>query len=145
MNTPPALVFAPFLAICLMNQSAEAHTQLGALGNSAQATDIYLATCQDDGSGPPDYLQARIIDLPPVARPIISLNLSKDGKSAVTNDPKDGDVNYGPLVSLKAGKGGYTLTVAKSAKGAEIYRFEFHCNTAAKVHTGSAIVKKQDQ
>lgn len=140
-------LFLIFSALSLYSLSPQgmAHTQLGSLGATATATDIYLATCQDDGSGPPDRLSAKIIDLPPVMAPVINLTVTRNGKSVVARDTTDGDAKYSPDVLLREGQGVYTLAVSKSARGAEIYRFEFHCSTVAGVHTGSSIVKKQDQ
>jgi len=145
MNRPSLFLTLSALSLCAVSLPAMAHTQLGALGTAATATDIYMATCQDDGSGSPDRLTSKIIDLPPVMAPVISLTVTRNGKSVVARDNADGDAKYSPEVQLREGKGVYTLVVSKSAKGAEIYRFDFHCSTDAGVHTGSSIVKKQDQ
>ncbi len=145
MNKPYIPFLFSILSLALTSLDTEAHTRLGALGATATATDIYLATCLNDGSGLPDNLVGKIIDLPPVVAASVALTVSKDGKSVVAGDPVDGDSKYSPEVRLKGGAGVYTFTVAKSAKGQELYRFEFHCATATGVHTGSSIVKKQDQ
>ena len=145
MNRRSLFLMIKTLGLCGLSLPAMAHTQLGALGTAATATDIYMATCQDDGSGSPDRLTSKIIDLPPVMAPVISLTVTRNGKSVVARDNADGDAKYSPEVQLREGKGVYTLAVSKSAKGAEIYRFALHCSTDAGVHTGSSIVKKQDQ
>ena len=80
MNKPYIPFLFSILSLALTSLDTEAHTQLGALGATATATDIYLATCLNDGSGLPDNLVGKIIDLPPVVAARVALTVSKDGK-----------------------------------------------------------------
>ena len=125
--------------------STAAHTQYGALGKPATATDIYQATCLDDGNGTPHHLVIQVIDLPPVKPPQVSVQASKGGVSVTTTDKKDGDSVYSPAATLNGGAGAYTLKVYKSAAGSEVYTFVFHCVTSANVHTGTDISVIQNQ
>jgi len=145
MNPSRSILVSTCPLLLLFCSQAQAHTQLGALGLSATATDIYQASCLDDGNGPPHHLTTQIMDMAPVAAPVITLTVSKDGKTKSTFDPRDGDSQYSPALTVEAGAGNYLLTVTKSAVGKESYMLQYHCITANNVHTGSTLIKKQDQ
>ena len=131
---------------------AAAHTQSGALGSaasSAAATDVYAVSCSNNGSGAPAKLFLQVKDLAPVLAPVISIQASK-GTIASTQsvDIKDGDAIYSTGVYLSGGAGVYSLKVNKFAstvKGLETYTAQFHCTTAAGVHTGTTWVMTQNR
>lgn len=145
MNKQADYPLIALLLLPLFSGNLWAHTQLGALGKPASATDIYQVTCLDDGNGPPHHLSTQVMDRAPVAPPMVSVTMTKDGKSAKSTDPIDGDNQYSPETPLPGGGGAYLVSVTKSAKGSEIYTLQYHCITANNVHTGSSLVKKQDQ
>ena len=127
---------------------ASAHTQSGSL-IASPATDVYAVTCSNDGSGAPAKLWLHVKDLAPVLAPLVSTQATKGTQSStLSTDPVDGDANYSPGVYLTpaVGAGVYTLKVNKSAgAGTETYTAEFHCQTAAGVHTGTTWVMTQNQ
>ena len=132
---------------------ATAHTQSGTLGSAASAaaaTDVYAVTCSNDGSGPPAKLFLQVQDLPPKLPTVLVGIQATKGVVASTQsiDTVDGDGVYSKGVTLSGGAGVYSLKVNKFAstvKGAETYVAQFHCQTAAGVHTGTTWVMTQNQ
>ena len=131
---------------------ASAHSQSGAVGSAASAaaaTDVYAVTCSNDGSGAPAKLFLQVKDLAPVLAPVLSIQATK-GTIASTQsvDTKDGDAIYSTGVTLSGGAGVYLLKVNKFAstvKGIDTYVAQFHCETAANVHTGTTWTMTQNQ
>lgn len=114
--------------------SASAHSQTGSLGAAARARDVYQVSCAP-GS---DHLYFRVQDVAPVAAPPVRIVVRKDGTTLRSIDNVDSDGRYSPVRRLRMGAGIYTMTVDKSRKvGAENYFAEFHCESAANVHTGT--------
>jgi outer membrane receptor protein involved in Fe transport len=131
---------------------AAAHALSGTLGRAASAaaaTDVYKVTCSNNGSGAPAKLFLQVKDLPLVLAPVIGIQATKSTVASTQSvDTKDGDAVYSKGVFLSAGAGVYSLKVNKFAstvKGAETYTAQFHCLTAAGVHTGTTWVMTQNQ
>ena len=149
----PALGFLARLVLCALllaplARSAFAHTQSGALGDPAGATDYYEVTCLDDGSGAPASLAIEVRDSSPVAAPLVSVQVRRGLLLANTTDASDGDTGFSPLVSVNGGGGVYQVLVDKTAAGAENYTLDFHCTTGPDGtgdHTGTDIVVRQSQ
>jgi hypothetical protein len=149
----PALGFVAQLALGVLlllplARSALAHTQSGALGDAAGATDFYQVTCLDDGAGAPASLSIQVQDAAPVAAPLVSVQVRRALALANSTDATDGDVGYSPLVAVNGGPGVYDVLVNKTAAGAEAYTLQFHCTTGANGggdHTGTEIVARQSQ
>jgi len=146
------IMAASFLIAAGYAGFASAHTQSGALGSAASAaaaTDVYVVTCSNDGSGPPAKLFLQVKDLAPVLAPLVGIQASKGTVASATSvDTKDGDAIYSTGVYLSAGAGAYLLKVNKYAstvKGFETYTAQFHCQTAGGVHTGTTWVMTQNQ
>lgn len=112
-------------------------------GDKATFTALARVTCFDDG-GPPDNLIARIRDnSPPVAGMFVSLQLLKGSKAINITDTTPGDAQFSPFVTLHGGAGTYFMMANKTAAGARDFEVEWHCNTAAGVHTGTDIFVDQ--
>lgn len=149
----PALGFASQLLLCAlmlggMARGVWAHTQSGALGDAAGATDYYQVTCSDDGSGAPGSLSMQVLDASPVAAPLVSVQTRKGLLLANSTDATDGDAGLSPIVSVNGGAGVYDVLVDKTAAGAETYTLTFHCVTGPNgtgLHTGTEIVTRQSQ
>ena len=146
------IMAASFLIAAGYAGFASAHTQAGAAGiatSAAAATDVYAVTCSNDGNGAPAKLFLQVKDLAPVRAPVIGIQASKGtiaSKQGV--DIKDGDTVYSTGATLSGGAGVYLLKVNKFAstvKGIETYTAQFHCTTAAGVHTGTTWVMTQNR
>ncbi len=149
----PALGFAAtlcFWALMLLGlaRGVSAHTQSGALGDAASATDYYQVTCSNDGTGAPASLSMQVQDAAPPAAPLVSVQVRKALVIANTTDPADGDAGLSPIVHVNGGAGVYDVLVDKSGAGAETYTLTFHCMTGPNgtgTHTGTGIVTLQSQ
>ena len=140
-----ALLTASVLSLLGYVGSASAHDQAGALGAAAAATEYYKVTCYDDGAGPTASLSLQVIDLAPVAAPLVSVQVLKGILVKNTTDAVDGNAAYSPALSLAGGNGAYSVIVDKTAIGAETYSLQYHCLTSAGAHTGSLIAPLQNQ
>ncbi len=129
---------------------ASAHTQVGALGKAAAASDIYQITCPEEVAGVPPRLDVQIRDLKPKKPPRLTVSVEKDLASVSSTDPRDGDKGFSPLVSLDGGAGNYHVMVSKTAANdkkrafKEIYTLQYHCMSGA-LHTGTELVTLQNQ
>jgi len=120
--------------------TAVAHDIVGGLGNNRSAIDVFQVRCFDDGAGPNDHLIASIKDLTPVARPLVSLQLSTSTKALNTTDRVDGDPISSPYIKLKGNGTGtdfYLLSINKTSSGQESYSVQYHCQTVDNQHTGT--------
>ena len=138
-------VVATLLAGSIHAGIVSAHDQGGGLGNPIGATDMYQVDCFNDGSGNADRLSFSILDLAPVAAPVISAQVYKYPRAANTTDQVDGNAAYSPKISVKGGNGAYTVIIDKSKAGAEAYSFQYHCETSSGAHTGTGITSIQNQ
>ncbi|GAB6140752.1 hypothetical protein JCM14076_14810 [Methylosoma difficile] len=124
---------------------ASAHDQAGSLGSGIGATDYYVVTCDDDGSGTPARLAVSIIDQAPVVAPVISVQVVKDLLAANATDQVDGDATPSPTITVAAGPGDYFVIVDKTKAGAETYNMTYHCTTNTGIHTGTSIFMLQNK
>lgn len=141
-------IVTAFLALAAGHADfASAHSLSGALGSAPRATDLYQVTCFTEGDGPAtDRLRARVRDNAPVKKPLVSVQIYKGSVATNTTDSKkDGDNKYSPWASNNGGSGVYYVMVDKSAKGAERYTLEYHCETNSGSHTGTATSTLQNQ
>lgn len=124
--------------------SASAHTQAGSLGRQAEATDLYVISCSDDGSGPPARLETQIFN---VSRKnvLISVQTIKGNQATNSTDLRGGDVRSSPAASNSGGAGAYYVAVNKAKKGLATYNLRFHCITSTNVETGTDILTLQNQ
>ena len=138
-------------ATCLaavLAAGAAAHTQIGALGPAASATDYYQVTCSNDGTGPPQSLLLELRDEGPQGGPLLSVQVFRNGELANATDPDDTDLDFGPLIWVNGGGGVYHVLVDKSGAGAENYRLSYHCVTGPNgtgQHTGTSTSVRQNQ
>jgi hypothetical protein len=149
MRRPVSIrITASSLAAALLLVSgavASAHTQSGALGAAASATDYYQVTCTDDGSGTPASLVVQLEDAAPAAAPKLSVQVQKGSKVANATDAADADGAASPSVAVDGGPGVYEVLVDKSGAGSESYVLTFHCLTGTGAHAGTDILTRQNQ
>src|SRR4249920_2991968 len=81
-----------------------AHTQNGSLGSAATATDYYVVSCSDDGSGPPGSLIVQVSNASAGA-PIVAVVANKGTLATNSSDPINADVDFGPLTWVNGGGG----------------------------------------
>lgn len=133
-----------WLTVCLP-QVGLAHSVAGPIdvdGKNPSATHLASISCFDDGNGPADYLTVQIKDLSaPVNGLLISVQISKDDKMTNTTDPISADNAFGPLTSLRAGNGSYSVSINKTAAGIRNFALDYHCLTREGLHTGTDIGK----
>ncbi|MBY0398936.1 hypothetical protein K2X89_01480 [Myxococcota bacterium] len=126
-----------------------AHTQTGALGSGAAATDYYQIICSDDGTGVPASLSIQVSDEAPAAAPLLSVQVANGTNLANSTDPTDADGAASPLIHVNVAAGlVFEVLVDKSGIGGENYVLTFHCKTGPDgtgLHTGTAIVTRQNQ
>ncbi|WP_295623273.1 hypothetical protein [uncultured Nitrosomonas sp.] len=140
-----------FGLMALYAGTVSAHNQAGSFTTGlAAAVDFYQATCFDDGSGAPSYLEAQVKDM--TASTAKASILVHKGTSCTTNkcaqfsvDTTDSNTTYSPLVTVKQGAGVYSIFVMHTAAGTDSYDVALHCKTAAGVHTGTSVVSRQQQ
>jgi hypothetical protein len=146
-----ALLAASCLAAASYTGAVLAHSASGSLGSSSGATDVFLVTCSNEegGSTPTYRLSSRVKDNSPVAAPIVSIVTSKGGTTTTRSDTNgDGNSSYSAWAYNIKGNGVYTVSVKKSAAGAENYTAQFHCESPASsgyIHTGTTVVRTQNQ
>ncbi|HTO52721.1 MAG TPA: hypothetical protein VMR50_04975 [Myxococcota bacterium] len=138
-----AIAFALALAT-----GAAAHTQTGALGAAASATDFYQVTCSDDGSGPPQSLILQIQDTTSGSAPLVGVQGQRGSQTTNSVDPTSGDTNPSPQTYVNGTSGVFDVVVYKTGAGADSYTLTYHCYTGLNgtgVHTGTTIVVRQNQ
>ena len=136
------------LGSVLAPRTAWSHTQNGALGSAAGATDFYQITCSDDGSGAPASLTLQILDTAPAAAPLVAVQGQKGTLATNSTDATDADATPSPTVVLNGGAGVYDVLVHKTAAGSETYTLTFHCLTGPDGtgdHTGTSLTTRQNQ
>lgn len=137
-----ALAIAVFMTMAGQTGVATAHSLNGTLGKAVGATDLHQITCSD-GSG---RLAVEVMDVAPVAGPLVSVQVLKGSMANNSTDRKDGDANYSPTIHTYGGDGPYYMLINKSGPGSEIYAVEYHCETAnGDEHTGTSSFLLQDQ
>lgn len=125
---------------------AGAHsTGVQSLGVGKTKTDTYTVTCSNEegGSTPTYRLSARVRDNAPVRAPIVRITVIKGKLTAFAEDTNgDGNTAYSGYARVVGGNGVYTVRVRKSARAAENYVAEFHCEGPASsgyIHTDTLI------
>lgn len=126
-----------------------AHTQNGALGGGAAATDYYQVLCSDDGTGVPASLSVQISDEAPSAATLVSVQVRNGPDLLTSTDATDADGSASPLIHVNVRSGFvFDVLVDKTGAGGENYVLTFHCKTGPDgtgLHTGTDIVTRQNQ
>ena len=143
-----------FLTTLLLSLSAHASISAavsvtGSLGSVSSATDFYRVTCSKNVNGDTLNLKVTLLDLAPVAAPIISVQAVKGIYAANTSDAVDGDANASPAAIpakiikgvkyTNSGNGIYDVRVNKTAAGTESYKLNATCLSSAGKPTGTVI------
>lgn len=117
----------------------------GVLGASRSATDVYRITCAKNTNGDTAKLKVALLDLAPVATPMISVQVIKGILAKNTTDAVDGDTTSSPNAIISGGNGSYDVRVNKTSNGGENYQLNYTClNSKGKV-TGTTFVRVQNQ
>jgi len=127
---------------------AGAHTQDGALGAPADATDYYQVSCSDDGSGVPQSLIVQVDHRGPGATPAAIVVVHRGASATTAADASGGGVGASPLVFVNGGDGVYNVFLSKSGAGTVNYSLVYHCMTGPNgtgLHAGTTIVFRQNQ
>ncbi|CAL1241355.1 hypothetical protein [Candidatus Methylocalor cossyra] len=135
------LLAGPFTAV-------PAHEYTGGfLGKPAQATDLHVVVCSNDGTGPAEHLSFQLNAGPPKTGPLVSAQLQVPSKkiAASVTDPINGDRQGSPGLQVRGGDTVYYITVDKTGPGIANYSFTYHCETASGGHTGTDLSTLQDQ
>ena len=146
-STAVTLLPAIVLAALLSTTQVFAHgggAVMDAAGNKASFTGLVRVTCFDDGTGPANYLMARVRDNS-AAQPgmVVNLQLLKGLRATSVSDPVSGNADYSPYAVLAAGNGVYQLLINKTLAGARAFDLEWHCMTLNNDHTGTEIIVDQ--
>ncbi|MDD2723026.1 MAG: hypothetical protein PHH59_03260 [Methylovulum sp.] len=154
--------------ILLTGLVTHAHTTMansvtGALGAGRGTTDYYRVTCSKNANGDTYNLKVNVLDLLPVAAPLISVQAVKGVFGANTTDAVDGDATnapsptaiptgmiYNPITkkyvkSINSGNGVYDVRVNKTAVGVENYKMNVNCYSSVGKLTGIAVKIVQNQ
>lgn len=111
----------------------------GALGTPAWATDVFKVNCPAGTH----HLDTQIIDLNPVAAPLVSVQaMIKNINATNSTDPSE-DAAYSPLVSL-TGAGPFYVLVDKNSEGAELYAVDIMCKNSVNVALPTIVTPVQD-
>lgn len=148
MNEIPlkkALITVSLLSMLIHVGPVSADSLNGSLGASSGATDSYRVTCSTNINGATDTLKVTLIDLAPVAAPMISVQVIKAILAKNTTDAVDGDAKSSPAAIVKGGDGIYDVRVNKTATDAELYTLKYTCLNSVGKNTGTAIVTVQNQ
>jgi hypothetical protein len=123
---------------------ALAHTQTGALGRSANATDLYLVECSTDVGGTTARLRARVLSRKS-GLPLVSVQTHKGSVATNRTDAVGGNPKFSTAGNNFGGDGQYLVLVDKAGKGAVTYTIDFHCQAGDGSHTGTDITTLQNQ
>lgn len=122
--------------------SAVAHDMSSPLTATAAASDYFQVTCQND-EAVTEHLFFRLSGSRSPSAPPVSAQITKGALATnVTVDPAAG---FSREVEIHGGGGDYYVTVNKSKAGRANYGFEYHCQSATGVHTGTDTVTLQNQ
>lgn len=114
-----------------LSHSAGAATLPGNLPASATAARLLFLDCADDGAGAPLSATVQVLDLAPVAAPLVSVQLRKGTAATNATDAVDGDGSASPLVFVNGGSGRYDIYVDKTDAGEEAFEVVAQCWTGA--------------
>jgi hypothetical protein len=115
------------------------------LGAAAGATDFYKVTCSSNANGATQGLKVTVVDLAPVAAPLLSVQVVKGILAKNSTDAVDGDTAASPLINLLGGNGVYDVRVNKTDAGAENYKLNYFCSSSAGKLTGMALAVIQNK
>lgn len=139
------MITASLLGVLMYAGVAAADSLNGSLGADFSVTDFYRVTCATNTNGATDNLKVTLIDLAPIADPMISVQVVKGILAKNTTDAVDGNAAYSPAAIVKGGNGIYDVRVNKTGAGAEIYALKYACLNSAGKNTGTAIATAQNQ
>jgi hypothetical protein len=142
-STLTTVVFT--LALLACPALATAAKLNGSLGEPSGATDVYQVSCTSNANGATQQLRVRLIDLAPVAAPMISVQVIRGTLGQNTTDAIDGDTAFSPAAIVAAGNARYDVRVNKTEAGKELYTLVYECLNRAGRATRTAIVRLQNQ
>lgn len=131
--------------------SASAHEVEGSLTAKAGATDLYSVSCANDpefSAGPAQQLFVNVRDNDKnggLMSVVVYKATATGGISKTATDPKGGDYNQSPDIVISGGEGDYLVFVNHTEAFAESYMLQFHCQDAAKQHTGTQVQPIQNE
>ncbi len=139
-------VISALLLIMLLDTGLTSAASLnGSLGVSSAATDFYRVTCGSNTNGVTNNLRVSVIDLAPVASPMISVQAIKGTLAKNTTDTVDGNTTYSSAIVIPGGNGTYDMRINKTAVGAELYRLNYTCLNSAGKATVTTLTAVQNQ
>jgi len=141
-NDKNFLIFIGIMCLC-QAWSVSAHDQSGSLGDSASATDYYELECFDDNNGAPEHLFFEVRGGSQTATAQISAQVINGGQTYSTTDHVNGDSEYSPQLKVvhEGNNDVYRFAIDKNGAGVANYSLQYHCETAAGVHTGTSDIK----
>lgn len=107
---------------CLLLQPAQAHTWSRSLAGPSGTYDVYRISCSTDLS------QGSYLEIKFYTTQNLSLALSKGGQTVTTTSP-------GQRLTLTGNNGDYDVTVTNISNQKINYTLDYHCKTAAGVHS----------
>jgi hypothetical protein len=110
-------------------------SRTGALGAEAGATDVWAVVCPATTA----WLETKVIDLNPVAAPLVSVQTIKGIKATNSTDPVDGDAAYSPAVNTTGTAGTFYVLVDKTSADAENYTVDIICKDANNVGLSTSV------
>ncbi|NOT10800.1 MAG: hypothetical protein HOP23_03035 [Methylococcaceae bacterium] len=142
-----------FLMVLACFNSVSAHETEGSLmaASGAGATDLYSISCFKDAENPsetPHQLFVNVRDNVKgggVMSVVVYKATATGGITKTATDPIGGDYNPSPDIILTAGEGDYLVFVNHTEKISESYMLQYHCQDAAKQHTGTQINSIQNE
>ena len=141
-----AVVSTLLLTMLLLHTDFTSAVSLnGSLGVSSAATDFYRVSCATNTNGVTDNLKVSLIDLAPVASPMISVQVTKGTLAKNTTDTVDGNTTYSSAIVIPGGNGMYDMRINKTAAGAELYRLNYTCLNSAGKSTVTTLTAVQNQ
>jgi len=119
-----AVFFITLLACPALTTAAKLN---GSLGEASGATDVYQVSCATNANGATQQLKVRIIDLAPVAAPLISVQVIRGTLGQNTTDAIDDDMAFSPAAIVAAGNTKYDVRVNKTEAGKKLYTLVYEC------------------
>jgi hypothetical protein len=132
----------PTGTLFLLCGPAAAHDMSSSLAVQASASDYFQVSCLDD-EAVTELLFFRLTGSKSAAAPVVSAQISKG--SQATNLTIDSKTGFSRGVEVHGGGGAYYVTVNKSKAGRAGYAFDYHCQSASGIHTGTETVTLQNQ
>jgi hypothetical protein len=151
--THPIIIFNLLFLATTFIMPASAHEVEGSLTAKAGigATDLFSVSCANDpefSGGPAQqlFVNVRDNDKKGGLMSVVAYKATANGGiSKTATDPKGGDYNPSPDIVLSGGEGDYLVFVNHTEAFAESYMLQFHCQDAAKQHTGTQVQPLQNE